>query len=309
MMEGCRDVLKIERQIRKTKADRGVSIVRSRSLWSFNRYIVSRDLWKALYVPAITYGNAVLVFGSEFEKLMEAKQRIVARYAMGCRYGCSNEFVVGDSGMSSFLERESVSKIKYFLRLKQVDKEKFWAAKLQEVKEEMGIKTKWDRRVQFVIRKAGWNRVVWDEESVENGKNKVKERVSEYENERWRRSMSEKVSLQMYREGKRDRGAEEGLYDNSVGSGLLADARAGMLDTMELRSKYMDVSDICRLCNEKREDIRHIILECRELGDRNINLQTGLGIGEPRNGEEIKRTKKRLGKWRKMVRDKEVGDK
>ena len=207
--------------------------------------------------------------------------------------------------MSSFLERESVSKIKYFLRLKQVDKERFWAAKVQEVKEEMGVKTKWDRRVQFVIRKAGWNRVVWDERNVENSKNKVKERVSEYENERWMRGMMDKPSLQVYREGKKERVAEEWLYDNSAGSGLLADARAGMLDTMELRAKYMDVRDICRLCNEKREDIRHIILECRELGERNINLQTGLGIGETRNWEEIKRTKTRLGKWRKMLRDRE----
>src|SRR6266478_4571860 len=98
---------------------------------------------------------------------METKQRIVARYALGCRYGCANEFVVGESEMSSFLERESTSKIKYFLRLKQIDKERFWAAKLQGVKEELGMKTKWDRRVQFVIRKVGWSRVVWDEANIQ----------------------------------------------------------------------------------------------------------------------------------------------
>src|SRR6266478_5931648 len=142
-MDNQHEFLEEERVIRKRKADRGASIVKSRSLWSFNRFIVTRDLRKALFATALSYGNAVLVFGQVFENMLEARQRMVGRYAMGCRYTCANEFVVGECGMSSFKEREAVSKIKC------------WAAKVQEVKRGMKIKTKWDWRVDFMLRIAG----------------------------------------------------------------------------------------------------------------------------------------------------------
>ena len=193
--------------------------------------------------------------------MLEARQGRVGRYAMGCRYTCANEFVVGECGMSSFKEMEAVSKIKSLIRLKEIDKEKCWAAKVQEVKRGMKIKTKWDWRVDFMLRIAGWAYVEWDEENIRNKKNRVKQQVRDRVTKIWREDMMDKTSLKIYREGKSDRGVENGLYDNSVGSILFADARAGMLDTMVYKAKYMDVSDICRLCGVEREDIRHVVLE------------------------------------------------
>ena len=206
IIDNQHEIWEEERVIRKRKADRGASIVKSRSLWSFNRYIVTRDLWKALFATALSYGNAVLVFGQVFENMLEARQRMVGRYAMGCRYTCANEFVMGECGMSSFKEREAISKIKYLIRLKEIDKEKFWAAKIQEVKRGMKIKTKWDWRVDFMLRIAGWAYVEWDEENIRNKKNRVKQQVRDRVTKVWRDDMKNKTSLNVYREGKADRG-------------------------------------------------------------------------------------------------------
>jgi hypothetical protein len=301
IMDNTKEMLVEEKVIRKRKADRGVSIVRSKSLWSFNRYVVTRDLWKALFATALSYGNAVLVFGQEFENILEARQRMVARYAMGCRYMCANEFVEGESGMSTFKEREATSKIKYLIRLKEGDKEKLWAAKLQEIKGWMKIKTKWDWRVDFMLRTAGWAYVIWDDDNIQDKKNRIKKQVKERSTKKWQEDMRGKNSLAIYRESKLERQPENGLYDNSVGSRLLADARAGMLDTMECRAKYMDVSDICRLCGVEREDVEHVVLKCEKLGLRENNLKMVMGLGEEKDWEEIGRTKNRLGKWKKMV--------
>src|SRR6266478_2252790 len=179
IMDNQYEIWEEERVIRKRKADRGASIVKSRSIWSFNRFIVARDLWKALFATALSYGNAVLVFGQEFENMLEARQRMVGRFAMGCRYTCANEFVIGECGMSSFKEREAISKIKYLIRLEEIDKERFWAAKLQAIKRCLKIKTKWDRRVDFMMRLAGWGYVEWDEEEIKDKRNKIKARVNE----------------------------------------------------------------------------------------------------------------------------------
>ena len=115
--------------------------------------------------------------------------------------------------------------------------------------------------------------------------------------------MMDKTSLKIYREGKADRGVENGLYDNSVGSRLFTDARAGMLDTMVYKAKYMEVSDICRLCGVEREDIRHVVLECEKLGIREKELEIVIGLSEEMDWDEMRITKGRLGKWKRMVDD------
>ena len=80
-----------------------------------------------------------------------------------------------------------------------------------------------------------------------------------------------------------------------------------MLDTMECKAKYMDVTDICRLCGIDRENIRHVLLQCEKLGIRDKRLEVALGLNEEKDWEEIRITKGRLGKWKKMVDEIEKG--
>ena len=82
--------------------------------------IGSQGRWKAVYVPAITFANAVCVQNSIFCDIMDGVQREVIRYAMGCRFNCSNEFVEGEAGMSKFIEREIQSKLRYWIRIRDI---------------------------------------------------------------------------------------------------------------------------------------------------------------------------------------------
>ena len=88
-----------------------------------------------------------------------------------------------------------------------------------------------------------------------------------------------------------------------MGSRLFADARAGMLDTMVCKANYMDVSDICRLCGVERKYIIHVILECEKLGIREKELEIVIGLSEEMDWDEMRITKGRLGKWKRMVDD------
>ena len=77
-------------------------------------------------------------------------------------------------------------------------------------------------------------------------------------------SREKKSSLEVYRKHRIKRGGVLGIYSNSDGSGLLADARAGMLNTRTLKNKYKIGEEHCRACNKGRENIKHIIWSVKQ---------------------------------------------
>lgn len=56
-------------------AMRGASILRKRSLWSCNRFIMSRELWKGVVVPGLTFVNAVVCVPGELRAVFERRER------------------------------------------------------------------------------------------------------------------------------------------------------------------------------------------------------------------------------------------
>ena len=252
-------------------------MVRSKALWSFNRYIISRDVWKSVFVPALTYGNASLVLGGDVERKLEVMQREVERFSLGCRFTCSREFLQGEVNMSSFKFREAQAKLSYDIRLGKIGEDR-WAAKLQKIKRLERIKTKWDRRLEYCGRLIGYNKREWEDAELDVAE--VKGIVKQRQLEKWTENMAVKSSMEVYRMGKKEWGGVDRLYDNSRGSGFLADARAGMLDTGVYRRHFEDVSGICDLCGEGEETVEHVVVACASLGVRDVSLNTALGFGD-----------------------------
>ncbi|KAH7948434.1 hypothetical protein HPB52_022698 [Rhipicephalus sanguineus] len=115
--------------------------------------------------------------------------------------------------------------------------------------------------------------------------------------------------------------AKEAFHDNSRGSGLLCEARRGVLGTHSLRARYTaELDTMCPLCQDAEETIRHIVQECAGLrpaihdtqnsgtseqnamGATNDNsaLSTALDFrssGEPPSWEAVEATKRRLAYW------------
>jgi hypothetical protein len=116
--------------------------------------------------------------------------------------------------------------------------------------------------------------------------------------EQWVDRMKNKSSLELYRAAKQQKGQVDRLYDNSRGSRLLADARAGMLRTRQFQARFIPSSDVtCQLCNATEETIEHVVLNCPVLGVRQgVSLSEALGLREGRL-LEVHVSKHRLSEW------------
>ena len=67
---------------------------------------MEREGWKSLVVNKLTYGAGALTwYEKECDKL-EIMQREMGRWLWGCKTNVKNELVRGETGWSSFKERE-----------------------------------------------------------------------------------------------------------------------------------------------------------------------------------------------------------
>ncbi|KAG0414665.1 hypothetical protein HPB47_008157, partial [Ixodes persulcatus] len=97
----------------KASALRKRNVLRQKSLWCCDRYVITRELWKAVAVPGLTFANAVTCAPSEIREYLERRQKEIGRQALGCPGRVANELVQGDLGWSSFEAREASSKLEY----------------------------------------------------------------------------------------------------------------------------------------------------------------------------------------------------
>ena len=109
--------------------------------------------------------------------------------------------------------------------------------------------------------------------------------------------MTGKNTLCRYRGCKQARGTIKHLYDNTKGSRLLADARAGCLQTRKYRSRYSDIDATCPKCGSEGETLEHVILECRKPPDAEYVIQKKLGLHGDSSKDIILSTKLLLEKW------------
>ncbi|KAG0415221.1 hypothetical protein HPB47_007620 [Ixodes persulcatus] len=162
---------------------------------------------------------------------------------------------------------------------------------------------------------------------------KVRSRVREREVFQWFEAAQAKPTLLVYSKNKQLIVAETLLYDNSLGSRLLFEARAGALRTLVYRERFDPkvVSTMCRACREEPETVEHLVLYCEcllpvplvhrrlhsevmlpyALGFKTTadsdNLYTGGADDPPQKRHDIstmqcvRRTKARLEHWWKKI--------
>lgn len=129
----------------------------------------------------------------------------------------------------------------------------------------------------------------------------VYDKVENYAHEEWINNMKRKSSLTRYRAHKQKRGTIDHIYDNSRGSTLLAEARAGFLKTRKFRSRFEEIEPDCTTCG-REETLEHVLLECLDETDSDIEIQKKLGLHEDSTREIINETKRILERWEKHSR-------
>ncbi|KAH7959349.1 hypothetical protein HPB49_010510 [Dermacentor silvarum] len=97
----------------------------------------------------------------------------------------------------------------------------------------------WTKRLQQLSKKYGFFASPVQEETERKWAKAVETLVRQTEVDTWRRDMEGKSTLKLYREHKQEIRVEP-LYDNSVASSLLFEARAGALRTLVYRRRYDD---------------------------------------------------------------------
>ncbi|KAH9359809.1 hypothetical protein HPB48_015822 [Haemaphysalis longicornis] len=207
----------------------------SRALCAFKRFEVYRARWKAVEVPALTFGNAVLCSSSSTRQALETRQREAGRKALGVHGFVPNEAVQGDMGWSSFEAREAVAKLAFEKRLSQMPDGR-WALEVFKCITYRCLRTKWPPR--------------------HDRRQKVRNQVATVELERWRKAAQENSALSIF-SGNKTGIEKEPIYDN---------ARSGVLRTRGLRAKSTEGLDTtCSSCNQAEEMVRHVVLEHTEL--------------------------------------------
>uniref|UniRef100_A0A0K8R3X7 Tick transposon n=1 Tax=Ixodes ricinus TaxID=34613 RepID=A0A0K8R3X7_IXORI len=121
--------------------------------------------------------------------------------------------------------------------------------------------------------------------------------------------MQEKSALTVYRSRKQDI-RKENLFDNSLGSALLFEARTGVLRTRTYRAKFQETDTLCAACHNDSETVEHLVLKCTglrpALPEGLTDLAGALGFtgDDGRTVEKrITVTKRRLEDWWKLSRE------
>lgn len=320
------DYLRQHEQRTKEKAVLGQNVLKAKALWSFNRLEVLRGLWKAVSVPALTFANSVLCPSAATREFLERRQREVGRMALGCHRTTPNEAVQGDVGWASFETREAIAKLCFEMRVWSLGGER-WVHRVRRYLLFTGRTTRWTRRLgklssKYEVPLPSLSRL---RETCVSGK-AVRERVKVVETQHWREKAARKPALQVYIAHKQAI-RQERLYDNAVGSGLLFEARAGVLRTRQWQVRCgLSTSAGCVFCGAEEESVEHVVLACPQLQPAQpsgLTLEQALGfwpdlppggtavasdvasevnragaVGAVQVTEVIERTKRRLECWR-----------
>lgn len=295
----------------KGKAVTSLQQLRAKSLWKFNRFEISKVMWKATAVPKLTYCNGATVLSSQVQNKLETSQKCAGRWALGVPWSSmANEFIDGELGWSPFSAREAQSKITFFERIRAMEDHR-WPKLILTMTQLIGYKTK--AQQQEIKLRQKYNCQNMRVQRGENGvykfssfSNKVRENITQKLDEVWERGMRNKSTLTEYRSYKKQRGVIEHLYDNSRGSQLFVEARAGVLWTRHRQIRLgHQVDPLCMRCHRSPETIKHIILNCEDNAPME-EFRKRLGLTEPKDYNLIADTKRRLVIWERETRTEPV---
>ncbi|KAH6945248.1 hypothetical protein HPB50_007676 [Hyalomma asiaticum] len=140
-----------EEHVRRASV-RAANVLRRRSLWGCNYFILVTELWKAIYEPLLTFSNAVICLSAATCQWLERCQREVGRKVLASRGRVAIEADQGDLEWSSYEAAEARSKAAYEGRLCFMNSKR-WARRTFQCTTVKGMSTYWSRRLYNLCRK------------------------------------------------------------------------------------------------------------------------------------------------------------
>ena len=202
--------------------------------------------------------------------------------ALNAPMHAANEGVRGDMGWSTFRERHMKATYRYKVRLERMDDSRL----ARKVYLWNGRYSKWGKRWARMTNVSGVNiglanRLTEDgvrvyewlminrngegsEWDVKKWKTEIDRVVKDVGLRKWRNEMEKKKTLEWYKEKKVP--SYESLYDGSLGSDLLFQARTQCMDVNARNYRWSESgSKECQMCDMgEDETVEHVILECEK---------------------------------------------
>ncbi|KAG0428000.1 hypothetical protein HPB47_024999 [Ixodes persulcatus] len=137
-----------------------------------------------------------------------------------------------------------------------------WAKRLFVYTHMTSLQSRWRKRLYQLEKKFGFFTEPVEATTEKEWESVVRKTVREQENVQWLEAARTKSTLTMYAELKQQITAETRLYDNSLGSRLLVEARAGALRTLVYKQRFDNSvqSTVCRADDQTGDSARQKIL-------------------------------------------------
>lgn len=261
-------------------ASRTEGMVKFAAARSGSRFIVGREGWKSLVVSKLMYAAGAVAWKRGERQKLEKRQRAFGRWMWGLQKSVRNGCIHGESGWSTFEEREYKAKLGYATRV--VNGEDLVAEVGRASLMELGRRSKWWRETREMAEKSGMEDLsnlialrraskrgmvdlgIEDRAKQELSKKNVRRRVEEMGRKAWEDTMRQTERTRRYAREKREMRMER-YADGSEGAGVRAMVRGDSLlvrMSPNVEWKYKEHERKC-VCGEDETE-RHVLFECEQ---------------------------------------------
>ena len=257
MISNKRDCFKTQKDISKEKATKMNNILFSVLGNSCNRLLIGKTFWKGLAIPSFLYAQEILCYNkAEIEKLQREDYKAY-RSILQLPIYTAVEFLRGEVGASSMWARDVKSKLLFVKHALTEEGNEVLKCVMEKNLETNS--SKFAKVVSAYMEQLNVNMNEVKSLSI----NQIKNKIKEVDTEMWKRKMTEKSTLSIYR-GKKKEIEEVEWFRNGSKYQLMMKARSNTLK-LNWRKWGTEAEKICDLCKESVETLVHFVIDCKDL--------------------------------------------
>ena len=211
----------------ENKAKQVAGGIKKMARGSCNMAFVGRIAWETLARPAIIYGCEIIHLREKDTEKLEIIQRDIARTLLGVPPKTSGVAVLGEMGWWSLKDHMAQRKLGYLGRLMFAKEEQWCRIAWIEGYQELDCRTQWWKDIQTLMEEYGIE-MEKEVQTEQQWKKYIKNSMEKIIQERWKKNMEEKTSLQYYKY--RDSMGATEYHKGDWESKMLAKARCGQLE-------------------------------------------------------------------------------
>ena len=253
VVQNKRSCFKTEMERKLDLAQKMANVTYSVVERSCSRLIIGKCYWKSVILPRVLHGNSVIPWTAVNMQKLQRIENGVWRQVLGAPDYTPIAALQGDVGVSSTESRDIKEKLMFVKFV--LDQGNELIRSVLESWQEMNS-GRWMVVLRSYMEKVG---VSWRDLRRES-RNEITQRVNRWEQERWRREVADRSTLELYGL-KVEIGGEDEIYRNGFGYQLLFRCRANVLK-LNWRERFVGGRTECDVCGAEVETLRHFLMNC-----------------------------------------------